>query len=108
MRNSLKLVLLGTTFFALSCIFDHITTVYGLFLPNVSEMNVNVLFLMGCGVWHLVEILIIAAGISSSYLALNSRSTAILRVSTIALLSGGFIRFFAGLHNLTIILNTPL
>jgi len=69
------------------------------------ELNVNVLLLMGYGVWHFVEFIVIAAGIGSGFLAAG-KSGAIPRLSMMALLSGGLIRFFAGLHNLTIILST--
>lgn len=105
MRNNLKAIVAGTAFFSFSCVFDHITTFYGLFIPNVSEINVIVLFLMGYGIWHLIEIVIIMAGIGSGCLAFISKSDVILKLSTISLMSCGLIRFSAGIQNLTIILN---
>ena len=105
MRNSLKAIVAGTTFFALSCLFDHVTTFYGLLLPNVTEMNGCVLLLMGFGIWHLIESMVIMAGIGSGCLASMSKSDPVLKLSTVALMSGGLVRFSAGIQNITIILN---
>ena len=105
MRDQLKAIIAGTTFFTFSCVFDHITTLYGLLLPNVTEMNAHVLLLMGFGIWHLIETMIIIAGISSGCLASISKSDPILKLSTIALMSGGLVRFSAGIQNIAIILN---
>ena len=105
MRNKLKAIIAGTTFFALSCLFDHVTTLYGLLLPNVTEINGYVLLLMGYGIWHLIESMIIIAGISSGCLASMSKSDPVLKLSTIALMSGGLVRFSAGIQNIAIILN---
>lgn len=91
--------------FSLGCVCDHLTTAYGLTLPNVTELNMNVLILLGYGVWHLVEFLVIAAGIGSGFLAVRSKSGVIPRLSMMILFSGGLIRFYAGLHNLIIIIN---
>jgi len=91
--------------FVLGSIFDHLTTAYGLMLPNIHELNMNVLFLMGHGLWHIAEILIIMAGVGSGYLALKSESNVVVNLSTFMLMSGGLFRFYASIQNLTIILN---
>jgi len=74
-------------------------------LQGITELNLNVLLLGGYGVWHYIELLVIAAGIGSGFLAVRSELGEITKLSMIVLLSGGIIRFYAGLHNLTIILN---
>lgn len=101
-----RLVFVAMAIFSLGCLCDHLTTAYGLTLPNIAELNMNILLLMGCGIWHFVESLVVASGIGSGFLAVRSKSVPILRASMIALFSGGLIRFYAGLHNLTIMFST--
>ena len=99
------LELAAMVIFVVGCICDHLTTAYGLMLPNIHELNMNVLFLMGHGLWHIAEILIIMAGVGSGYLALKSESNLVVNLSTFMLMSGGLFRFYASIQNLTIILN---
>lgn len=103
MENRLEFT--AITIFLSGCLCDHLTTAYGLTMQGITELNLNVLLLVGYGVWHYIEFLVIAAGIGSCLLAIRSKSDEIIKLSTIALLSGGIIRFYAGLHNLTLILN---
>lgn len=91
--------------FTFGCLLDHVTTAYGLTLPNVAELNVNVLLLSECDIWHIVEILIIAAGIVSGVLLFRGDLSFRQRSPVTALLIVGFIRFVAGVHNITVILN---
>lgn len=92
--------------FLLGCLCDHLTTAYGLTLQGMTELNSNVLLLVRYDVWHFFELLVIATGIGLGFLAVRSKLGEITKLSMMVLLSGGIIRFYAGLHNLTIILNT--
>jgi len=66
----------------------------------------NVILLKENGVWHVIELLVIATGLCSGIFIIRLKPCAITKLSTIALLSGGFIRFGVGLQNLTTILST--
>ena len=101
-----KLGFAAIAIFTLGCVCDHFTTAYGLTLPNIMELNENVLFLMGYGVWHIFEFLVMVVGIGSGIIIIKLKSCAITKLSTIALVSGGLIRFGAGLQNLTVIINS--
>lgn len=105
MDKWLKIEIAAVLIFVLGCSYDHLTTAYGLMLPNIIETNAVVVFLMRYGIWHLVEIIIITAGIGLGYVAFSSKADEILYLSSIALTSGGLVRLFAGIQNLTIILN---
>ena len=98
-----KAELLSMMLFASGCIFDHLTTAYGLTLPTVTEMNKIVLPLIGYGVWHIIEILIIVAGTCSGFIAVRLKSNLTRNLSMIALTMVGLIRLYAGTQNLTII-----
>ncbi|KON31243.1 hypothetical protein AC482_01465 [miscellaneous Crenarchaeota group-15 archaeon DG-45] len=94
--------------FVLGCVFDHLTTAYGLMLPDICELNMNVLFLMRRGLWHLSEMLVIMAGAGSGYLALKSRSNMTVNLSSLMLISAGLFRFYASMQNLSLILNVMM
>ena len=101
-----RLALIAMAIFSLGCVCDHLTTAYGLTLPNITELNNSVVLLNEYGVWHVIELLVIATGLCSGLFIIRLKPCAITKLSTIALMSGGFIRFSAGLQNLTTILNT--
>jgi len=105
-KRDKRIVLIAMAIFSLGCICDHLTTAYGLTLPNIMELNMNVILLKENGVWHVIELLVIATGLCSGIFIIRLKPCAITKLSTIALLSGGFIRFGVGLQNLTTILST--
>ena len=100
-----KAELLMMTVFTSGCIVDHITTFYGLSLPTIVEVNPVVLMLIGSGVWHVVEVLIIAAGIFSGLVASSSKSRILIAFSMISLAMVGLVRLYAGIHNIVLISN---
>jgi hypothetical protein len=97
-------LLLVTVFFLLSCLFDHLTTFYGLTLPTLAERNPVVLRLIEAGIWHKCEAFIIVSGILYGILAVASKSISTVDISTKTLMIAGFIRFLAGFQNLTMII----
>ena len=99
-----KVILLVMGFFLVSCLFDHVTTFYGLMLPTIVEGNPVVLRLIEAGVWHRCEAFIIVSGLLYGFLAVASKSISTVNFSTKALMIAGFIRFFAGFQNLTLII----
>jgi len=105
MEKILKYEIVAIIVFASGGLLDHLTTGYGLSLPYLSEMNPAVLLLVEWGIWHVVELLIIAAGVCSGYLIILSKSYGLICASTIGLLSGGLLRLYVGLQNLTLIIN---
>ena len=100
-----KSELLSMIVFTFGCILDHVTTFYGLSIPNVEEINPVVLLLIGSGIWSLVEIILIAAVNGSSLVTFGSKSEIIITFSITALLTVGIIRLYAGFHNMMIISN---
>ncbi len=91
--------------FTLGCIFDHFTTAYGLTQPNIMETNINVLFLIENNLWHLLETLVVAAGVISGMLIVRGESGSIMRYLIIAQFVVGLIRLYAGFHNISVIFN---
>ena len=98
--------LLSITFFTASCIVDHMTTLYGLSLPNVKEINPVVLLLIGSGIWNLVDFIFVAAVNGSGLVIFGSKSKILIELSITALLIFGIIRLCAGVNNLVVIFNT--
>lgn len=89
--------------FSSGCLVDHITTIYGLSLPTIVELNPLVLLLINNGVWHLVEALIIVTGIYSGLTVFGLKSRTLITFSMVALVMVGLVRLYAGIHNLTLI-----
>ena len=100
-----KAELLTMMVFTTGCVVDHVTTFYGLFLPTIVEVNPVVLLLIGSGVWHIAEILIIASGTCSGLLVSGSKSKTVIRFSMMALATVGLVRLYAGFHNLVLVSN---
>jgi hypothetical protein len=100
-----KTALLAVFFFSLACIFDHLTTVYGMGMPTLSERNPAVLFLMGCGLWHLAEILLIGVGTFAGLFMVRLKSSEVIKLSMKAFTAAGLVRFCVGLQNLVVIAN---
>jgi len=98
--------LLSMTFFTACCILDHVTTLYGLSLPNVKEINPVVLLLIGSGMWNLVDFISIAAVNGSGLVIFGSKSKILVAFSITALLMLGIIRLCAGVNNMMVIFNT--
>ena len=72
--NFNKTALLGIVVFSFGCFFDHLTTAYGLTLPHIIERNPIVLTVIGFGIWHIFEILIMGTGILTGLIASRSKS----------------------------------
>ena len=104
MKNK-KTVFLAVFFFASACVFDHLTTVYGVGMPALSERNPAVLFLMGCGLWHLAEMLLIAVGAFAGLLMVRLKSSEATKLSMKAFTAAGLVRLCVGLQNLVVIAN---
>jgi hypothetical protein len=97
------LMLCAVAFFALGCLFDHLTTGYGLSFPAFGETNPLVATLAEMGIWHEIEMLMITAGVGYGLYCLNSM-TGDPAISLGVLAFSGLIRFSAGFQNLTAIL----
>jgi len=104
MKNK-KTTFLAVFFFTSACIFDHLTTVYGMGMPTLTERNPAVLFLVGCGLWHLAEMLLIAVGAFTGLFMVRLKSSEATRLSMKAFTAAGLVRLCVGLQNLVIITN---
>ena len=92
-------------FFTAGCIVDHVTTYYGLTLPNVEELNPLVLMMIGSGSWNLVEVSILIIGNVYGFFVSGSKSEIMVAFSMTLLLLVGIVRLFAGFHNMMVIFN---
>ena len=100
-----KAELLAMILFTSGCIVDHITTYYGVSLPTVKETNPVVLFMIGAGVWHVVEILIILLGTTSGFILSGTKSRNLVTMLVFTLMTVGIVRLYAGVHNIVLISN---
>ena len=101
-RNKLKICIVA--FFTIGCLFDHLTTSYGLSLSMFVETNPIVTSLVEQGIWHMIEILTITAGVCYGLHSLCSTKGGAAALSLRVLTFAGMIRFFAGFQNLSAIL----
>ncbi len=101
-RDRLKICIVA--FFAMGCLFDHLTTSYGLTLSTFVETNPIVTSLVEQGIWHVIEILTITAGVCYGLYSLCSTKGGAAALSLRVLTFAGLIRFFAGFQNLSVIL----
>jgi len=101
-----KAKLLSMTFFTVGCIVDHVTTLYGLSLPNVMETNPVVILLIGSGIWNLIDFIFVAAVNGSGLVIFGSKSKILIAFSITILLMSGIIRLCAGVNNMMVIFNT--
>ena len=84
---------------------DHVTTSYGLTLPNVTELNQLVLMMILSGSWNLVEVSLLIIGNVCGFFVSGSKSEIMGVFSMTLLLLVGFVRLFAGFHNMIVIFN---
>jgi hypothetical protein len=101
-RDRLKICIVA--FFAMGCLFDHLTTSYGLSSSTFVETNPIVAALVEQGIWHVIEILTITAGVCYGLHSLCSTKGGAAALSLRVLTFAGLIRFFAGFQNLSAIL----
>jgi hypothetical protein len=101
-RDRLKICIVA--FFAMGCLFDHLTTSYGLSSFTFVETNPIVTALVEQDIWHVIEILTITAGACYGLHSLYSKKGGAASLSLRVLTFAGLIRFFAGFHNLSAIL----
>jgi len=92
-------------FFASACVFDHLTTIYGMGMPSLTEKNPAVLFLVGCGLWHLAEMLLIAVGAFAGLFMVRFKSSEATMLSMKTFTAAGLVRLCVGLQNLVVIAN---
>jgi len=100
--------LLSASIFVSGCIFDHVTTAYGVSIPGLTESNSFVLILMGYGLWHFAEFFIIFFGLIAVLMAKKFDKSGIVTFSAVMLSFSGILRLLFGFQNLTIILNALL
>ena len=100
-----KRVLFAMMVFTAGSLVDHVTTSYGLTLPNVEELNPLVLMMIGSGSWLLVETSILIIGNVYGFFVSGSKSEIMVVFSMTSLLVVGIVRIFAGFHNMMIIFN---
>jgi hypothetical protein len=100
-----KRMLFAMMVFTVGCIVDHVTTYYGLTLPNIQELNPLVLLMIGSSVWNLVEVSILILGNVCGFFVSGSKSEITGVFSMKLLLLVGIVRLSAGFHNMMIIFN---
>jgi len=93
------------TLFVLGCIVDHITTLYGLKLPSIVELNPFVTQMIRAGIWDLFEIALIISGAGSAFVIVLDSSKQLVSLLMAALGSVGIIRMYVGLLNIILITN---
>jgi hypothetical protein len=100
-----KLMILAVLVFSAGCAFDHLTTLYGISLPNITEANPVVLQLMELGIWPVTELFIILAGMICGVIISGMESSKLNDFSLNVLAVVGLSRFFAAFNNLFVIVN---
>lgn len=100
-----KLIILTVLVFSAGCAFDHLTTLYGISLPNITEANPVVLQLMELGIWPATELFIILAGAVCGVIISRMESSKLNDFSLNVLAVVGLSRFFAAFNNLFVIVN---
>lgn len=101
-RNNLAM--LALLVFSLGCGFDHLTTVYGISLPNITESNPVVLHLMELGVWSETETLVILLGMLFGITIGRAEENKFKDLSMTVLATVGCTRFLAAFNNLALII----
>lgn len=92
--------------FSTGCLFDHFTTVYGLGIEGIYELNSVVITLQEHGLWEFSELIIISLGLFSALLSSKDETTPkMMKNCLLLLMVTGFIRLAVGLQNFAIILN---
>jgi len=100
-----KLMILAVLVFSAGCAFDHLTTLYGISLPNITEANPVVLQLMELGIWPVTELFIILAGAVCGVIISGMESSKLNDFSLNVLAVVGLSRFFVAFNNLFVIVN---
>lgn len=104
-RTTRKKAALTVVFiFSIGCVLDHLTTGYGLSLLEVNELNPLVKQLMGYGVWHIVEALVIILGLLSGCLMVDLPSNELFSIPASFLTSVGFLRLVVAFNNLYVVI----
>ena len=96
---------LGVAIFVVGCIVDHMTTMYGLNLYGIIETNILVRSLIELNLWHYVDFMLIIVCIVFFLVSMRFDSNGVSLLPSILFSGVGLIRFFAGVHNITIILD---
>ena len=99
------LTVLAVVAFYFGCLFDHLTTLYGVSLPTISEVNPVVLRLMEVGIWFEVEIVVILMGILYGIVISSMKPSKLNALSANALTAVGLTRALVAFSNFTLIIN---
>ncbi len=100
-----KLTVLDVVVFYSGCLFDHLTTLYGISLPTISEVNPVVLRLMEVGIWFEVEMFVILLGMLCGIVIGSMKPSKLNALSANALTAVGLTRALVAFSNLTLIIN---
>jgi hypothetical protein len=91
--------------FTLGCALDHLTTAYGVTLFSVVESNPMVVMLMEFGIWHEFELMVISVGVLQIFVTYFIKSNLFFYYfSNCLMMFAGFVRYYAALHNMTVIM----
>jgi hypothetical protein len=91
--------------FTLGCVLDHLTTAYGVTLFSVVESNPMVVMLMEFGIWHGFELMVISVGVLQIFVTYFIKSNIFFYYfSNCMMMFAGFVRYYAALHNMTVIM----
>lgn len=91
--------------FTLGCVLDHLTTAYGVTLFSVVESNPMVVMLMELGIWREFELMVISVGVLQIFVTYFIRSNLFFYYfSNCWMMFAGFVRYYAALHNMTVII----
>jgi hypothetical protein len=91
--------------FTLGCALDHLTTAYGVTLFSVVESNPMVVMLMEFGIWHEFELMVISVGVLQIFVTYFIKSNIFFYYfSNCLMMFAGFVRYYAALHNITVIM----
>ena len=100
-----KVAIAAVLIFSFGCYFDHLTTVYGIILPNLTEANPVVLQLIELGIWHETEIFLIIIGIYCGIIVGSMKPSKMNEFSLSVLATAGLSRFVVAISNLVLIIN---
>jgi hypothetical protein len=91
--------------FTLGCVLDHLTTAYGVTLFSIVESNPMVVMLMEFGIWHEFELLVISVGVLQIFVTYFIKSNIFFYYfSNCLMMFAGLVRYYAALHNITVIM----
>lgn len=103
-----RLTWFSFSIFSAGCLFDHFTTVYGLGIEGVNELNSFVTTLQEHGLWEFSELIVISLGLVSALLSSKTEATPTMKSCFLFLMVTGLIRLAIAIQNFAIILNASV